>query len=136
MSVESSHKPKSKGIIEVKDRWVKARVTMDSGAAGHVMLGTMFPRNMLERRTSLKKFVAANGEQIRNLGEKREFRGASRSGVRVLSSVSCNAQSGPSQKRGRAGRKESAHSKLLRWNGDQTGREQRSVHDGPTCAQM
>ena len=31
-------------IIEVKDRWVKATVTMDSGAAGHVMLEGMFLR--------------------------------------------------------------------------------------------
>ena len=44
---------------------------MDSGAAGHVMLETMFPRLKLERKTSPKKFVAANGEQIRDLGEKK-----------------------------------------------------------------
>ena len=30
----------------------------------------MFPRVKLERRTSPKKFVAANGEQIKDLGEK------------------------------------------------------------------
>ena len=59
-----------KKIVEVKDRWVKARVTMDSGATGHVMLEAMFPRVKLERKTSPKKFVAANGEQIRDLGEK------------------------------------------------------------------
>ena len=35
-------------IVEVKDEWVKVRVTMDSGAAGHVMLQTMFPRVKLE----------------------------------------------------------------------------------------
>ena len=39
-------------------------------AAGHVMLEAMFPLVKLERQTSQKKFVAANGEQIRDLGEK------------------------------------------------------------------
>ena len=43
---------------------------MDSGAAGHVMPETMFPHVKLERKTSPKKFVAANGEQIKDLGEK------------------------------------------------------------------
>ena len=43
---------------------------MDSGAAGHVMLEAMFPRVKLERKTTPKKFVAANGEQIKDLGEK------------------------------------------------------------------
>ena len=43
---------------------------MHSGAAGHAMLEAMFPRVKLERKTSPKKFVAANGEQIRDLGEK------------------------------------------------------------------
>ena len=43
---------------------------MDSGAAFHVMLETMFPHVKLERKTSPKKFVAANGEQIKDLGEK------------------------------------------------------------------
>ena len=43
---------------------------MDSGAAGHVMLQTMFPRVKLERRTSPKKLVTANGEQIKDLGDK------------------------------------------------------------------
>ena len=42
----------------------------DLGAAGHVMLETMFPHVKLERKTSPKKFVAANGEQIKDLGEK------------------------------------------------------------------
>ena len=31
-------------MVEVRDKWVKVRVTMDSGAAGHVMPETMFPR--------------------------------------------------------------------------------------------
>ena len=43
---------------------------MDSGAAGHVMLESMFPRAKLEINTAPKKFVAANGKQIRDLGEK------------------------------------------------------------------
>ena len=60
----------SKKIIEVKDRWVEARVTVDSGAAGHVMLEGMFPRVKLERKTASKKFVAPNGEQTRDFGEK------------------------------------------------------------------
>ena len=94
-SVESSHNLSPKKIVEVKGKWVKVRVTMDSGAAGHVMLETMFPHVKLERKTSSKKFVAANGEQIKDLGEKkthsrqtREFRGAKHSGVRMLSNPS------------------------------------------------
>ena len=43
---------------------VKVRVTMDSGAAGHVMPETMFPRVKLERKTTPKKFVAANGQRL------------------------------------------------------------------------
>ena len=66
-SIEEEQCPKK---IEVKDKWVKVRVTMDSGAAGHVMPETMFPRVKLERKTTPKKFVAANGEQIKDLGEK------------------------------------------------------------------
>ena len=50
---------------------MKVRVTMNSGGAGHVMPETMFPRVKLQRKTSPKTFVAANGEQIRGLGEKR-----------------------------------------------------------------
>ena len=63
VSVESSDSLNPKKIVEVKDKWVKVRVTMDSGAAGHVMLETMFPCVKLERKTSPKKFVAANGTQ-------------------------------------------------------------------------
>ena len=71
LSVESSHDLSPKKIVEEKDRWVKVRVTMDSGAAGHVMPETMFPHVKIERKTPLKKFVAANGEQIKDLGAKR-----------------------------------------------------------------
>ena len=44
LSMENSHNSNPKKIVEVKDKWVKVRVIMDFGAAGHVMLGTMFPR--------------------------------------------------------------------------------------------
>ena len=71
LSVESSHNSKTKEIIEVKHRWVNVGVTLDSRAAGHVMPDTVFPRVKLERKTSPKKFVAANGEQIRDVGEKK-----------------------------------------------------------------
>ena len=71
LSVESSKNLDSKKVVEMKDKWVKVRVTMDSGAAGHVMPETMFPHVKLERKTSPKKFVAANGEQIKDLGEKK-----------------------------------------------------------------
>ena len=70
LRVESSKNLNSKKVVEMKDKWVKVRVTMDSGAAGHVMPETMFPHVKLERKTSPKKFVAANGEQIKDLGEK------------------------------------------------------------------
>ena len=50
---------------------MKVRVTMDSGAAGHVMPETVFPRVKLQSETSPKTFVAANGEQIRGLGDKK-----------------------------------------------------------------
>ena len=49
---------------------MKVRVTMDSGGAGHVMGETVFSCVKLERKTTPKKFVAANGEQIKDLGEK------------------------------------------------------------------
>ena len=43
---------------------------MDTGAAGHVMLTEMFPRVKLDRTSTTKKFVAANGEKIKDVGEK------------------------------------------------------------------
>ena len=64
LSMENSHNSNPKKIVDVEDKWVEVRVTMDSGAAGHVMPETMFPRVKLERKTTLKKFVAAYGEQI------------------------------------------------------------------------
>ena len=48
----------------------ESKSTMDTGAAGHVMPEAMFPSVKLERKTQPKKFVAANGEQIKDLGEK------------------------------------------------------------------
>ena len=70
LSVESRD-ANSKKFVEEKDRWVKIRAAINSGAAGHVMLEAMFPHVKLERKTSPKKFVAANGEQIKDLGERR-----------------------------------------------------------------
>ena len=70
LSVENSQNANSKKVVETKDKWVKVRVTMDTGAAGHVMPEAMFPSVKLERKTQPKKFVAANGEQIKDLGEK------------------------------------------------------------------
>ena len=52
-------------VIEVKDRWLKVRVTMDAGAAGHVVLEAMF-HVKLERKTLPKEFVASNGEQTKD----------------------------------------------------------------------
>ena len=66
LSVENSQKPSSKKFIEVKDRWVEVRVTVDSGAAGHVMPEGLFPRVKFERKTPPKKFAAANGERIKD----------------------------------------------------------------------
>ena len=59
-------------VIEVKDDWVNIRTTMDTGAAGHVMPAEMFPRVTLGRKSPTKKFVAANGEKIKDLGEKED----------------------------------------------------------------
>ena len=70
LSMEKSHNSNPKKIVEAKDKWVKVRVTMDSGGAGHVMPETVFSCVKLERKTTPKKFVAANEEQIKDLGEK------------------------------------------------------------------
>ena len=59
LSVENSQSVGSKKVVETKDKWVKVRVTMDTGAAGHVMPEAMFPNVKLERKTQPKKFVAA-----------------------------------------------------------------------------
>ena len=57
-------------VIEVKDNWVNIRATMGTGAAEHVMPAEMFPRVKLDRTSTTKKFVAAEGENIEDLGEK------------------------------------------------------------------
>ena len=43
---------------------------METGAAGCVMPAEMFPRVKLDRTSTAKKFVAANGERVKDLGEK------------------------------------------------------------------
>ena len=92
---DNNHNSNPKKILEVKDKCVKVRVTMDSGAAGHVMPEAMFPRVKLERKMPPKWFVAAKGEQIKDLGEKKsrsrqtkESRSASHSEVQMLSNPS------------------------------------------------
>ena len=76
----------------MKNRWVKVIVNKDSGAARHVMPEGMFPRVKVERNISPKRFVSANGEQIRGLSEKavlfKEFEDAQRSELQVLSNLS------------------------------------------------
>ena len=62
LRVESNHNLSPQKIVEVKDKWVKVRVTMDPGAASHVMRETMFPHVKLECKTS------ANWRANRRLG--------------------------------------------------------------------
>ena len=57
-------------VIEVKDNCVNIRATVDTGAAGHFMPTEMFPRVELDHTSTTKTFVAANGERIKDLGEK------------------------------------------------------------------
>ena len=54
----------------MKDRWVKIRVPMDTGAAGHVMPETLFSNVKTEHTSTPKEFVAVDGERIRDVGEK------------------------------------------------------------------
>ena len=56
--------------LKSKDNWVNVRATRDSGAAGHVMSAEMFRRVKLDRTSGTKTFVAANGERIKDLGDK------------------------------------------------------------------
>ena len=70
MECRKQENPELQDIVEVNDQCVNVRVTLDSGAAGHVMLEGMFPRVKLERKTGPNKFVAANGEQISDLGDR------------------------------------------------------------------
>ena len=70
LSVEHNSCASPRKVIEVKDNWVKIRATVDTGDAGHVMPAEMFPRVNLDRTSATKKFVAANGERIKYMGEK------------------------------------------------------------------
>ena len=49
---------------------MKTGVTVDTGAAGHVMLEALVPNVKLEHTGALKNFVAVHGERIRDMGEK------------------------------------------------------------------
>ena len=81
----------------------KDRATVDSGAAALFMPEGMFPRAKFERDATPKKFVAANGEQIRDLEQKTiPFKTRSVTGCMNFRSASVvrplisNAQSRPS----------------------------------------
>ena len=116
LSVENSQNLSSKKFIEVKDRWVEVRVTVDSGAAGLVMPEGLFPRVKFERKTPPKKFAAANGERTKDLREKRlPFKTHAKmhniQKYERCQTSHCNAESCPSWKHRGAGCKESAHSK-------------------------
>ena len=132
LRVENRQNSSSKKFSEVKDRWVKVRVTTASAAAGNVML----PRVKLEYKTSSKIFVAATVEHIRDMGEKISPVKRGNSKMHNIQKCECchtshfNAESCPSRKHCCAGRKESAHSECSRNNDNQDEREQRSVHNG------
>ena len=49
---------------------MKVGVTVDSGVAGNVVLEGIFSRVKLERKAAPTKCVAANGAQVRDVGEK------------------------------------------------------------------
>ena len=70
LSVQHNSCASPRKAIEVKDNGVNIRPTMDTGAAAHVMPAEMFPRVKLDCTSATKKFVAANGERIKDLGEK------------------------------------------------------------------
>ena len=59
LSVENNSCASPRKVIEVKDNWVYTRAIMYTGAAVK-----------LDRTSTTKKFVAANGEKIKDLGEK------------------------------------------------------------------
>ena len=70
LSGENNSCASSRKVIEVKDNWVNIRATMDTGVAVHVTSAEMFPRVKLDRTNTTEKFVAADGEGIKDLGEK------------------------------------------------------------------
>ena len=62
LSVQNNCCASPRKVTEVKDMMVNIRATMDTGAAGHVMLGVMFPRVELDRTTATKKLIQFFGE--------------------------------------------------------------------------
>ena len=70
LSVENNSCAFPRKVFAVFDKRLNIRTTMDTGAAGHVVLAEMFPRVDLERTSTTKKFAAAEGEMIKDLGEK------------------------------------------------------------------
>ena len=68
VSVENSHNSNPKKSVEVKDKCVKVRVSMDSGAAGHVMPETMFPRFELEQKNDAKEVCGRKWRANQRLG--------------------------------------------------------------------
>ena len=60
LGVEMNSCASPRKVLEVKDTWVNISATVDTGAAGHVMLAEMFPRVKLDRTSATKKFVAAS----------------------------------------------------------------------------
>ena len=70
MSIENNFGMPPRKVIEVNDSWVNIRATMDSGTAEHVIPAEMFLRVKLDRASTTKTFVAANGERIKELGDK------------------------------------------------------------------
>ena len=70
LSVENNSCASPRIVIEDKDNWVCTRAIMDTETAGHVMPSETFSRVKLDRTSTTKKFVAANGEKIKDLGEK------------------------------------------------------------------
>ena len=67
LSVENNCCASPRKVIEVKDKSVNTRATMDTRSAGHIMLAEMFPRVKLDRTSTIEKFVAAIGEHIKDM---------------------------------------------------------------------
>ena len=74
LNVENNQGLSPKNITEERNRCVKARLTMFSGVARHVMLEGLFPSVKLTRKTAPKTFGAASGEQIRDSRENEVMR--------------------------------------------------------------
>ena len=68
--MEASSSAPGKKVVVGKGNWVNVRATMDTGVAGHVMPAGMCLHLKLTCSSMEKKFVAANGEKIQDLGEK------------------------------------------------------------------